>query len=980
MPLLRYTSALLFGSTALALAQGGRRPLTPADWDRWRSIVGTTLSADGEWVAYSLVPQVGEGELVVRATHAPTEWRVARGFIGRPQVVAGFQESDSTARAAAPAFTRDGRWVVTPVSPTRADYEAARRQQRRMQPKVPDGIAILSTAEGRVTVIPRVRSVRVPRDGASVIAYLLEGDDSSAVGRRDSTPPEPGERAATPGGALRPVGDSLVRARRRAFGTTLVLRDLATGGETRIADVTAFALDDSARWLGYTVASPTPGRDGAYARRLSAPAVEHALATGPGEYRALVLDRAGTQAAFYSTRAESGRPHPRPELYHADLRDATPRARRAVAAAELGDGMVFVDSRLAFTRAGNAVLLAYTAAPLDSIPADSLVERAVLDLWHYRDPRLQPQQRVEATRPRPRSYGALWHVAPRRLVRITSDSLPSVQVSDDGRTAMLSTDLPYAVESMWGEGGSDVLAVDALTGARTLVATRVRFPPQLSPAGRFITWFDSGHWYAYEIARRQRRDLTGVLPGVRFDQETWDTPESPAPWGLGGWTPGDRSVLVYDRYDIWEIDPTGVRPARVVTDSLGRRQHLVLRVVDLDPDDPFVDPAAPTLLRAVDDETKASGFYEVRLAGATPPQRVVMAEAAFGTPIRARHAAQFVVTRGTFVHFPDLYTGPTLASLARLSDANPQQAEFRWGSVELVHWTSGDGHPLRGLLYKPADFDPARRYPMITYFYEQLSQNLHTYVPPGGRNVVNPAHYTSNGYLVFEPDIRYETGYPGPSAVRSVVPGVQSLLARGFVDPAGLGIQGQSWGGYQTLFIITQTPLFRAAMAGAPVVDMFSAYGGIRWQSGLARPFQYEHSQSRIGGSIWQFPLRYIENSPLFWLERVRTPLLVMANDGDGAVPWYQGIETFVAMRRLGKEVYLLNYNGDEHNPTKRANQVDVALRMQQFFDHHLRGAPAPDWMQHGIPFRQKGRAPQPVALPRATAGAAGETAGAARP
>jgi len=336
--------------------------------------------------------------------------------------------------------------------------------------------------------------------------------------------------------------------------------------------------------------------------------------------------------------------------------------------------------------------------------------------------------------------------------------------------------------------------------------------------------------------------------------------------------------------------------------------------------------------------------------------QVVMADAAFGVVQKARDAEQWLVTRGTFVEYPNLHTGPSLTQLTRISDANPQQAEFKWGSVELVQWVSTDGIPLQGLLYKPADFDPSKKYPMIAYFYERLSDNLHQYVAPGGRNIINPTHYTSNGYLVFEPDIVYEEGYPGPSAMKSIVPGVQMLLARGYVDPNGLGLQGQSWGGYQTTYMITQTNMFKAAMAGAPVANMFSAYGGIRWQSGMNRAFQYEKGQSRIGGSIWENPLRYVENSPLFWADKVKTPLLMMHNDGDGAVPWYQGIEMFVALRRLGKEVYLLNYNGDEHNPTKRANQKDVAMRMQQFFDHHLRGMPAPAWMREGIPFRMKGR------------------------
>ncbi len=425
---------------------------------------------------------------------------------------------------------------------------------------------------------------------------------------------------------------------------------------------------------------------------------------------------------------------------------------------------------------------------------------------------------------------------------------------------------------------------------------------------------------------------------------------------MAGWTRNDASVLLYGRYDVWEADPTGATAPRVVTDSLGVRNHLVFRLVDLDPDERSIDPSQPLLLRAVDDETKATGFYRDRLGAARAPERIVMADASFTTPLKARRAEVYALQRSTFQEFPDTWVGPSLDKLVRVTDANPEQSQYSWGSDELVHWRSDDGVPLKGLLFKPAGFDSTKKYPMLVYYYEQLSENLHSYVPPSGRNVINPTVYTSLGYLVFEPDIAYRNGYPGPSALHSVVPGVQALIARGFVDAKAVGLQGQSWGGYQTAFMITQTNMFRAAMAGAPVANMTSAYGGIRWESGVARAFQYEKTQSRIGGSLWAFPMRYIENSPLFFADRIETPLFIMANDNDGAVPWYQGIEMFVALRRLGKEVYLIDYNGDGHNPRKRANQKDIDLRMQQFFAHHLKGEPAPDWMTRGIPFLNKGR------------------------
>jgi dipeptidyl aminopeptidase/acylaminoacyl peptidase len=352
-----------------------------------------------------------------------------------------------------------------------------------------------------------------------------------------------------------------------------------------------------------------------------------------------------------------------------------------------------------------------------------------------------------------------------------------------------------------------------------------------------------------------------------------------------------------------------------------------------------------------------------------------MADARYGPLVKARDAERYLTTRQTFTQAPDVYVGERLDALARVSDVNPQQREVAWGTAELVRWRSMDGLPLDGLLYKPANFDPAKKYPMVVYFYEQLSDNLHQYSPPAGRNVVNPTVYASNGYLVFFPDIAYTSGYPGQSALKSILPGVQALAARGFVDEGRVGIAGQSWGGYQGAYIITQTPYFRAAFLGAPVANMTSAYGGIRWESGVARAFQYEKGQSRIGRSLWDAPLHYIENSPLFYMDRVKTPMLIMSNDADGAVPWYQGIELFVAARRFGKEAYLLNYNGDGHNPRKRANQLDVDRRMQQFFAHHLKGEPAPPWMREGVPFLQKGR--DQLAAPEArptTAPAVGAT------
>lgn len=914
----------------------GKRALTQDTYDLWRQIQAPLLSSDGRWALYTLTPVVGDGEVVVRATEGAAEYRAPRGWTGRPVNAVGV---DSPFVAVPAQFTADARYAVFLAYAPQSEFDKARAEKRPAAQQPRASLGIMSLSDGRVTTIPRVRSFRLGDESGRYLAYLMESD----------TPPRDSADARGAGG-----DSSRTRPPRRQYGSTLVIRDLNDGTETRISDASSYVLDDSARFLAYAVTSRTPQSDGVYLRDLATKQTATVMA-GQGDYRQLVVDRAaGAQLAFVTNRAEFGAPKPRFALYHAMVRAPNPVL---IAGAGTVDGLSPSErGRTDFTRDGSALLFSVAPPAVDTIPTDSLADKAIFDLWHWKDRRLQPQQFRELNRDRNRSWLAVHGFSSKRTMRLANDTMPNVSVSDDGHVAMTTTNVPYAIEAMWGDGGNDVFVTDLRTGKTTNVARRVGFGAQLSPGGKYVTWFDDKQWHAYNVVTGQTKSLTAALPGVRFDQETHDSPSTAPPWGIAGWTRDDRLVLLYDRYDIWEIDPTGSRTARVLTDSAGVRAKLELRLVDLDPEERYIDPSKPVLLRAFDEETKGSGFYRDRLDRVSAPERIVFGDRNYGAPKKARNAERWLLTQQTVSEFPDLWTGPSLTSLAKITDANPQQKDFRWPSVDLVKWVSGDGIPLKGLLYKPEGFDAQKQYPMIVYYYEMLSDNLHNYSAPAGRNTINPTVYTSLGYLVFFPDIVYEVGWPGPSAVKAVLPGVQSLIQRGFVNPKAIGIAGQSWGGYQSAYIITQTAMFAAAVPNAPVANMTSAYGGIRWESGMARAFQYEKTQSRIGGSLWEAPVRYIENSPLFHLDRVTTPVLFMHNDADGAVPWYQGIELFVGLRRLGKEVYMLNYNGDAHNPRKRANQKDIDLRMQQFFATKLKGEPAPDWMVRGIPYVEKGR------------------------
>jgi dipeptidyl aminopeptidase/acylaminoacyl peptidase len=960
-------------------AQAPKKVLTQADWDKWKSIQAPALSNDGKWAVYTLVPQVGDGELVVRSTSGSTEYHVPRGYIGRPNNIpgglrgpaGGTGEADPVGPTAAPAqISADSRFVIVPTQPTQAEVERAPRGRAGAATANAGSLAIVSLADGKVTMLPGARSFRLARDNGTWLAYTPAPDslntlDAGAAGAAGGAAAGRGGRGGRGGGAAGTGG-------RRSYGSALVLRNLQSGTETRLSDVLTFAFDDSAKVLAYTVVSRDSTKDGAFLRNLGA-ASTTTLLTGRGDYKALTFDRTGTQLVFVSNRDEFGRgAAPRFTMYEASTKGGA--ATAIVTPAQVKAGLHIADGApIAFTRSGAAITFAIAPPAIDSIPADSLAGKAMFDLWHYKDPVLQPTQKLNAARDRNKSYGAIYFPASKKVVQLADDSIPQVTVSEDGRIGVANSRERYMIEQMWGDGGTDVYVMDVPTGTRKLIREKISGNAQLSPDARYVSFYDKGHWYTYNTATAKTTDITGGVKDVSFANETDDHPAAPPAWGIAGWTKGDKSVLIYDRYDIWELDPNGAKPAVVVTDSAGRRNNLQFRIVDAGggrggrggrgggggaagDDRGIIDPAEPLMLRANNVETMASGFYRDQLGVKKEPEKIVMGDLAYGTPVKAANADVWMTTKSTFVEFPNLWVGPSLTNLAKISDANPQQKDYNWGTAELVHWTSEDGKPLKGILYKPENFDPSKKYPMISYFYEILSNGLYSYAPPTGRNVINPTHYVSNGYLVFEPDIVYEDGYPGPSAYKSIVPGVQSLVQRGYVDEKKLGLQGQSWGGYQTAYLITQSHMFAAAMAGAPVANMTSAYGGIRWGSGIARSGQYESGQSRIGKSLVEAPNLYIQNSPLFWLDRVTTPLFIMSNDMDDAVPWYQGIELFVGMRRLKKEVYMISYNNDVHNPASRANQKDIAMRMQQFFDNKLKGAAAPDWMVKGIPYVAKGK------------------------
>jgi dienelactone hydrolase len=475
---------------------------------------------------------------------------------------------------------------------------------------------------------------------------------------------------------------------------------------------------------------------------------------------------------------------------------------------------------------------------------------------------------------------------------------------------------------------------------------------QIAPDGRHAFYYNDRAWHLMSLPEGASINATGALKAAFHDEEH-DTPDPPPPYGQAGWARDSQSFFAYDRYDVWQVFADG-RPARNITSGEGRRSKIQFRIIRIDPvdedDDRGIDASRPITLRAESEETRESGFY--RVSGGGAPQRLLWGQKNFRFAARAKDADVLVITAQRFDEYPDLHVTNSNFSAPRKATAGGAQMDaFLWGSSELISYRNSDGVPLKAALYKPANFDPKKKYPLMVYIYERLSQTVHTFNEPRPGHSVNFSQYTSDGYLILTPDIVYTIGNPGQSALKCVLAAIDKVVEAGYVDERRIGIQGHSWGGYQIAYMVTQTKRFRAAEAGAPVGNMTSAYSGIRWGSGMPRQFQYEKTQSRIGPPLYDNPLKYLENSPIFHVKRVETPLLILHDDNDDAVPWYQGIELFLALRRNGKEAYLMNYNGEFHGLRRRHNQKDYAVRMKQFFDFYLKDGPKPEWMDKGVPF-----------------------------
>jgi dipeptidyl aminopeptidase/acylaminoacyl peptidase len=901
-----------------------KKALDHSVYDHWKDLKNPILSPNGQFAAYEIDPQEGDGWVYLYDVQK--------------------QQLDSMPRGVKPTFTADGSLLVYRIKPI---FDSLRKMQRKKvkKNKLPkDSVGIWNTQTHQTVKLGQIQKVLVPEKGGNWIAALLKKETPNKKNNKDKSKQIE---------AKKPKGKKALKPE----GSKLILLNALTGDSAVFEHVIQLTLSKNGTKCAF-VQVPTDTLKRVEIKVFNTITKDTQLIfEAKGTSKNISLDESGNLLAFtYSNDTVKNKAY---GLYFTDLKKNKTTLVSGQAFSKLPkDWSVSPFGKIYFNKSGSALYFGTAPKPEPEIK-DTLAkdEKVSLDIWNWKDKLLQPQQKVQVKREKKRNYQAVYFIAKNKLVQLANPEMKEIRINPKtkGLYCLGYDDIPYQKMTSWsGHWYRDVYLVNQYLGTRKQILKQIDGQVSLSPNQKFVAWYNiaDSSWNAYSIKSGKSINLTNNL-GVNFYNELNDIPNEARAYGMAGWTK-ENKMVVYDAYDLWVLDPSGKTEAKNITHGEGRHQHLRFRYIKLDKEAQYVPK--DMLLSAFQTQNKKAGFYALKGGNL---QRLLLDDYAYTHPVKAKNTDDILWRKQSFQLYPDVYLSKLdFQHPRKISNTNPQQKDYLWGSVDLVSWITFDGDTMQGMLYKPANFDPNKKYPMLVYFYERYSDRIHRYIAPRPiRSVINFSYYTSNGYLIFVPDIKYSTGYPGASAFNCIISGTQAMANRfSFIDRTRLGMQGQSWGGYQSAYLVTQTNMFKCAQAGAPVSNMTSAYGGIRWGSGMSREFQYEHTQSRIGGTLWDKLPLYMLNSPLFFAPRVQTPLLIMHNDKDNAVPWYQGIEFFNALRRLHKPVWMLSYNGAPHNLSRRADEKDLTRRMQQFFDHFLKDAPEPRWMKEGIPAVNKGK------------------------
>jgi len=898
-----------------------KKDLTTDDYGKWQSIGASDLSPNGEWVAYQVTVQEDNDTMFVmnRATNKMYKLEFA----------------------STPEFSNDNQWIAYRIGLPFKEAEKLREQSKPIEFKM----GLLNLVTGKKDVVQNINRFNFSRNGKFLAAYLAPPKES------------------------------------KEKGAVLLVKNLSDGTTRTIGNVTEFAFNKKSDQLAYVVeAANTAGNS------VELFNVENfhlkVLASDTSKFSKLTWQKEGEGLAFFKSYRKDRYEEDNAVLYtytniykSPSLKIFDPETAKGIPA-----GMrVFNGSTITLSDDMTTAffgLKKWTHNPLakkdDRKAGDSLTKKdttridstraivaakkgtsteklAGVDIWHWKDPEIQPRQKMTLGQDTVFNFLSAWNLDNNSFFVLAKEEAPRVQLTGNQKYAVVFTDKKY--KPAFKEDYADAYLVNVKTGQEKLVFEKslsgFNTFPQTSPDGKYLVYFKDKHWWSYNIASGQNLNLTQNIK-TDFWNIRDDHPASRPAVGSGGWIKGDKEILLYDEYNVWAVKPDG-KGARKLTD--GEKDETIYRITRTDFENNYVDDSNPIFLSAYGDKTKKYGYAKLEKGKA---HRLIFEDAQINRLVKAKDNNTFLYVKQRYDEPPSLYVTENFASAKQVLATNQQQKNYHWGKSELINFTSTKGKKLQGALFYPANYDPNKKYPMIVYIYETLSNTVHGYTAPSQRSAYNTTNFTTNGYFVFRPDIVYEINDPGISAVNCVVPAVDEVLKTGKIDKDKLGIMGHSWGAYQTSFIITQTDKFKAAIAGAPLTNLISMSNSIYWNTGTPDSKIFETSQGRFDGPWYERMEEHMRNSPMYNAKNIKTPLLVAFGDKDGAVDWHQGIEMYSTMRRMEKPHIMLVYADENHGLAKKENQIDYQKRQKEYFDHYLLGKPAEKWITEGVPMQDK--------------------------
>ena len=793
-----------------------KKELDHTVYDSWQSIRETSFHPQGKFITYTINPQEGDGNLIIRNVQSGKELSIAR--------------------ATQAVFTENGEYLVAKIKPSFAETRKAKIDKKKADEMPKDSLVIVTLTTSTIQKIPSVKSFQIAEHGNDIIVYLKDKK-----------------------------GDIVKE------GSDLVMRDLSSAKEKTFSNVTQYLIHPKALGVAmYQV--KTKQKEAQVILATIADTTIKVLSDKVYTATNLTWDEDGKQLAYLVEKDSADKALQKNYYlaYYTPSLDAAVSIFDKTSNAIPTNYTIGGDRKIKFSKSGNKLELG--VQPILPLKDTSLpeFERVSVDIWHYNDPIIQPAQLKALENTLKSTELVIIDTKTKNaqyLGKIKDRDIMTTE-EGDGAYAYATIDSTYLLASQWqGFSLKDIYVIQTNNGQRKLIQKEWKGNLiSTSYDGNALVFYDEPQkkYFAYNALTGKTSQIAKDIKTSLFDEEN-DMPDDPNAYGIAKWMENNQQLIIYDRYDLWLVDVNGI--AVSVKLSNGRNNKVISRFVETNTERKTLAKNASILIKGFSEIDKSElvslldlGNFSMTLMNQVPMHLT--------TIVGAAHSNNLAVMQEDEVKSPTLYLYSLEAKKQNpisIATINTQQASYNWMSTQIVKWKAYTGKMAEGVLYLPENFDAKKKYPMIVYFYERNNQTLHNYLAPAPTpSRLNIPFFASRGYIVFVPDIWYTRGYPGQSAYDYILSGTRAMIQKGFVDSTKIGLQGQSWGGYQIAYLITKTNLYAAAWAGAPVVNMTSAYSGIRWGPGISRQFQYEKSQTRLGASLWERPDLYIKNSPLF--------------------------------------------------------------------------------------------------------------------